>query len=44
MSQRILMVHTSHDRLGEVVPHLVEDALKAAGADYSKADDFAPYT
>ncbi|MBF7054837.1 type 1 glutamine amidotransferase domain-containing protein [Halomonas sp. KAO] len=30
--------------LTEVVPHLVEDALKAAGADYSKADDFAPYT
>lgn len=30
--------------LTEVVPRLVEDALKAAGADYSRADDFAPYT
>ncbi|MDY7116043.1 type 1 glutamine amidotransferase domain-containing protein [Halomonas sp. SSL-5] len=30
--------------LTEVVPQLVEDALKAAGGDYSKADDFAPYT
>ncbi|MDT0500372.1 MULTISPECIES: type 1 glutamine amidotransferase domain-containing protein [unclassified Halomonas] len=30
--------------LTEVVPQLVEEALKAVGADYSKADDFAPYT
>lgn len=30
--------------LTEVVPHLVEDALKEAGAHYSKADVFDPYT
>ncbi|KAA0013811.1 type 1 glutamine amidotransferase domain-containing protein [Billgrantia pellis] len=30
--------------LTDVVPHLVEDALIAGGARYSKADDFAPYT
>lgn len=30
--------------LTEVVPRLVEDALKAAGGDYSRADDFVPYT
>ncbi|MBB3232141.1 type 1 glutamine amidotransferase domain-containing protein [Halomonas stenophila] len=30
--------------LTEVVPQLVEDALIARGARYSKAEDFAPYT
>ncbi|MGQ4877252.1 type 1 glutamine amidotransferase domain-containing protein [Billgrantia sp. LNSP4103-1] len=30
--------------LTEVVPHLVEEALKEGGARYSKAEDFAPYT
>lgn len=30
--------------LTDVVPHLVEDALISGGAEYSKADDFAPYT
>lgn len=29
--------------LTDVVPHLVEDALKKAGGKYSKADDFTPY-
>lgn len=29
--------------LTDVVPHRVEDALQACGADYAKADDFAPY-
>ncbi len=30
--------------LTEVVPHLVEEALKACGGHYSKAGDFIPYT
>ncbi|MDN3520194.1 type 1 glutamine amidotransferase domain-containing protein [Halomonas ramblicola] len=30
--------------LTQVVPHLVEEALKACGGHYSKADDFTPYT
>lgn len=30
--------------LTEVVPHLVEEALKACGGHYSKAGDFTPYT
>lgn len=29
--------------LTDTVPHLVEDTLKELGANYSKADDFAPY-
>lgn len=29
--------------LTEVVPHLVEEALKAGGGIYSKSDDFTPY-
>lgn len=37
--------NTEEDGVGltNVVPFLVEDMLKAAGADYAKGDDFAPY-